>query len=97
MPSYDPQRNRPRLRPKDDEPAAVDALLETAHDHHDHDHHDHDHHDHDHHDHDHHDHDHGDDDDGAPLDVALVPVVLVVGAVGGALLVWRAWRRRRAG
>jgi hypothetical protein len=84
MPSYDPQRNRPRLRPKDDEPAAVDALLETAHDHHDHDH-----------DHDHHH--HGDEDDGAPLDVALVPVVLVVGAVGGALLVWRAWRRRRAG
>jgi hypothetical protein len=82
MPSYDPQRNRPRLRPKDDEPAAVDALLETAHDHHDHDH-------------DHHH--HGDEDDGAPLDVALVPVVLVVGAVGGALLVWRAWRRRRAG
>jgi hypothetical protein len=79
MPSYDPQRNRPRLRPKDDEPAAVDALLETAHADHDHD----------------HDHDH--DDDGAPIDVALVPVVLVVGAVGGALLVWRAWRRRRAG
>jgi hypothetical protein len=27
MSSYDPQRNRPRQRPRDDEPAAVDALL----------------------------------------------------------------------
>jgi hypothetical protein len=27
MSSYDPQRNRPRQRPKDDEPAPVDALL----------------------------------------------------------------------
>jgi hypothetical protein len=27
MASYDPQRNRPRQRPKDDEPAPVDALL----------------------------------------------------------------------
>ena len=27
MSSYDPQRNRPRQQPKDDEPAPVDALL----------------------------------------------------------------------
>jgi hypothetical protein len=30
MPSYDPQRNRPRQRPSDDEPTAVDALLDAA-------------------------------------------------------------------
>ena len=41
-----------------------------------------------------HGHDHEHDDDST--DVALVPVVLVVGAVGGVLLVLRAWRRRRA-
>jgi hypothetical protein len=27
MSSYDPQRNRPRQRPKDDEPAPVDGIL----------------------------------------------------------------------
>jgi hypothetical protein len=30
MASYDPQRNRPRQRPKEDEPAPVDALLGDA-------------------------------------------------------------------
>jgi hypothetical protein len=30
VPSYDPQRNRPRARPHDDEPAPIDALLAAA-------------------------------------------------------------------
>jgi hypothetical protein len=88
MSSYDPQRNRPRARPSDDEPAPVDALLGApalgapAHDHgHDHDHgqgHDHD-----------HGHDHG---VGVPAPVRLA--VAVASAIGLVALVRRLRRRR---
>ena len=94
MSRYDPQRNRPRQQPKEDEPAPVDALLGGAPEHphadeigHAHEH-----------EHEHgpahehgpgcdHDHDHG----GGPG-----RVVAAVGAAIGAAAVWRWWRRRRA-
>jgi hypothetical protein len=96
MSTYDPQRNRPRARPKEDEPAPVDALLgetatvpeatvpeavEATHVHEPHGDHDHHHHDHDHH------HDHG-----GGVGRALFAVASVVGLV--ALVRWARRRRR---
>jgi hypothetical protein len=84
MSSYDPQRNRPRQRPNADEPAAIDALLGTAPVPAQSDEHEHEH--------DHCEHDHDDHDD-----VALVPIVVVVGAFAGAWFLLRRLRRRSRG
>ena len=98
MPSYDPQRERPRPRPADDEPAAIDALLgatapaseqgagpQTGGGHAHANGHAHAHHGHEHHGHEHEAH-------GLTRPAQLVATL---GALAGAVFALRWWRRRR--